>query len=113
MSIRYKDIVRDMERHGHYSEAQDFERALERSGRSDYDDARYDPRDGAGHSYVGDVAERSYENLRHEEWRQREAEENRQREAEEVEAHRRFHEQQEQEQEQYPEQYPEEKSQAI
>lgn len=72
--MRYRDIIQDMKRHGRYGEADELERAVERSGSTwDRVSTRHDARDGLSFmSYAGDQAERAYDNIRYEERREEE-----------------------------------------
>lgn len=86
--MNYKDIIRQMERNCHYGEADEYRRSLERNGINEYERVdRYNPADGAQHTYAGDKAEEAFRDIeRHaryeEELREEEREQQRQHERE-------------------------------
>ena len=64
MIIRYSDVIRDMERHGEYYEANEYKESLREHyiSESSWVD-RHNPADGAEGTRAGDVAEESYERI--------------------------------------------------
>lgn len=81
-----------MERMGYCGEAQEFKDSLQEHGHSEYDYAdRFNPADGAQHTYAGDRAEEAYARLEREQ-RYRE-EERRQEEQYYEEQQRQYYEQ--------------------
>ena len=92
----YRDIIREMERNGDYSEADKFERGLREHGYSEYEHVyRGQEADGMAHSYTGDCAERAAEELRYRERREQERiEEEMRREQEEHHRERQLEEEQ-------------------
>lgn len=83
--MNYRDIIREMESSGRYSEADDLKRSMEEHHVSEYDRIynRSDARDGLdAFSYSASVAERAYDDLkyaeRREEQRREEEEQHRQ-----------------------------------
>lgn len=71
--IRNSDIIERMECNGNYGEADEFRNTLREHGHSEYEYAdRYNPADGAQHTYAGDKAEQAYEDIRRQERREEE-----------------------------------------
>jgi hypothetical protein len=67
--MTYRDIIREMKSRGHYSDAESFERGLERNHCSEYDHVYCgNEADGMAHTYTGDLAEEAARELR---WRER------------------------------------------
>lgn len=100
--MNYRDIIREMESSGRYSEAEELKRSMERHMVSDYDSVRFrsDARDGLGSfSYAGDKAERAYDDIKYRERREEERQE------EEREYRRQSERRRQQESEQYEESY--------
>lgn len=69
--MRYRDIIDQMKRDGHHYEADRLQRSVERSGSTWQSvHSRHDARDGLPFiSYSGDCAERAYDEIKSEEWR--------------------------------------------
>lgn len=112
--MRYRDIINQMERSGHYSAARELEESIRKGSCSEYDRVRYreDACDGMSrYTYASNCAEHAFEEIRSQERYKEKQREEVEQQRREYEHQRRMAEERQQEQEFYEKQQQEEEEQ--